>query len=152
MTYNQAEKVIFVRHDDDDAIPTDFVQKIHDQLTKENELLYYIEESDETMHRIQQLRDNCHWGRLIQNYFQPKICDSIFFGKNAENNVKIYYKNKYVATVGKTLQFGPVDAQLKNLEKQIEKESAACFVPFVSWNMCVRISFQTKIYKIKISI
>jgi hypothetical protein len=129
---NSTEKVIFVRHDDDDAIPTDFVQKIHDQLIKENELLYYIEESDETMHRIQQLRDNCHWGRLIQNYFQPKICDSIFFGKNAKNNVKIYYKNKYVATVGKTLLFGPVDAQLKNLEKIIEKESAACFVPFVS--------------------
>lgn len=129
---NDTKKVVFVRHDDDDGIPTDFVQKIHDQLIAEDELLYFIEESDKTMNRIQQLRDNCHWGKLIQNYFQPNICDCIFFGKNAKNNVKVYYKNKYVATVGKISEFGPVDVQLKNLEKEIEKESTAAFVPFVS--------------------
>jgi hypothetical protein len=128
----ETEKIVFVRHDDDDALHVDYIKTIHEQIENKNELLHFIEESDKTMSRIQQLRNNSHWGRLIQEHFKSSLNDFIFFGKNSENDVKVYYKNKYMTTVGRIAKFGSVQSQLENLEQKIEKESQSDFIPFAS--------------------
>ena len=129
---SETEKIVFVRHDDDDALHVDYTKTIHEQIETENEFLHFIEETDESMSRIQQLRNNCHWGRLIQEHFESTINNLIFFGKNTENDVKVFYKNKYMTTVGKISKFGSVQSQLENLQQKIEKESKSDFIPFAS--------------------
>lgn len=133
---NKTNKLIIMRKDDDDALNVNFIENIYDYLQNNEINLHFIEENNKNFTRIQDWRDKWYWGDKIINLFDNKqeIINQLFFSRNGNEEIKVYYKNDYIQSFGSPTKYGSIENQLLTLKYSVEKNIDKSFTPFAIIN------------------
>lgn len=132
----ETEKLIIMRKDDDDALNINFIENIYEYLRNNEINLHFIEEDNPNMTRVQEWRDNWSWGDKIIDLFdnKPEIINQLFFSRDGNKEIKVYYKHDFIQSFGSSKEYGNVNSQLLTFKNNVEKNIDKSFTPFAIIN------------------
>jgi hypothetical protein len=130
------ERLILIRKDDDDAIYTKTIENIYQYLQNNYINLHFINEENPNMSYVCEFREGWFWGDKIINLFinDKSIIDELYYSRQGNNEIKIYYKNNYIQSVGPQKIYGDINKQLELLKEKINKNKNKTFIPFAIIN------------------